>query len=133
MTPAVVRVRPGVDDVALSALHATAFGETPRLRPWSAQLAAHSLTWLDARDGDALAGFVNVAWDGDRHAFLLDLVVDPVRRGRGIGRALVAGAVEQATAAGCTWLHADFAPDLAPFHRACGLPPTDAGLLRLHR
>ncbi|GAA4969608.1 GNAT family N-acetyltransferase [Pseudonocardia tropica] len=104
MTDIRVRVRPDVDDVALSALHAAGFDETPRLRRWSAQLAAHSLSWLDARDGDALAGFVNLA-----------------------------GAVEQATAAGCTWLHADFAPHLTPFHRSCGLTPTDAGLLRLHR
>ena len=74
MTDVRVRVRPEVDDVALSALHAAGFDETPRLRRWSAQLAAHSLSWLDARDGDALAGFVNLAWDGDRHAFLLDLV-----------------------------------------------------------
>lgn len=133
MTGVRVRVRPEVDDVALSALHAAGFGETPRLRRWSAQLAAHSLSWLDARDGDALAGFVNLAWDGDRHAFLLDLVVADGYRRRGIGRALVAGAVEQATAAGCAWLHADFAPHLAPFCRSCALPPTDAGLLRLHR
>ena len=123
MTDVRVRVRPEVDDAALSALHAAGFDETPRLRRWSAQLAAHSLSWLDARDGEALAGFVNLAWDGDRHAF----------RRRGIGRALVAGAVEQATAAGCTWLHVDFAPHLIPFYRSCALPPTDAGLLRLHR
>ncbi|WP_224393105.1 GNAT family N-acetyltransferase [Pseudonocardia sp. ICBG1293] len=133
MTGVRVRVRPAVDDVALSALHAAGFDETPRLRRWSAQLAEHSLSWLDARDGDALVGFVNLAWDGDRHAFLLDLVVADGYRRRGIGRALVAGAVEEATAAGCTWLHADFAPHLTPFHRSCGLPPTDAGLLRLHR
>lgn len=127
----VIRVRPRVDDAELSAMHAAAFGEPLRSHAWAARLAAHSLTWLDARDGDVPAGFVNVAWDGDQHAFLLDLMVDTAYRRRGLGRALVAGAVDQAAASGCTWLHADFSPALAPFYRSCGLSPTDAGLVRL--
>jgi GNAT superfamily N-acetyltransferase len=123
-----------VDDVALSQLHAAAFAETPRLVPWGERLARHSLTWFTAADGGRLVGFVNVAWDGDRHAFLLDAVVAPPRQREGIGTELVARAVRAATDAGCTWLHADFAPDLAPFfHDRCGLPATAAALARLHR
>lgn len=135
-----LRVRCPIDDVALSTLHARAFGETPRLRAWSAQLERHSLSWVGAFRTDAplgaatMTGFANLAWDGGGHAFLLDVVVHPSRQRRGIGRALVAEAVRQATGSGCSWLHADFAEDLAPFYRdACGLSPTSACLLRLHR
>ncbi len=126
------RERCTVDDVALSQLHAAAFGETPRLVAWGTRLAGHSLTWIGAFDGERMVGFVNVAWDGDRHAFLLDTVVAAAHRGMGIGTDLVTRAVALASAAGCTWLHADFADDLAPFYRdRCGLTPTAAGLLRL--
>lgn len=132
--PPALHERCPVDDVALSLLHAAAFDETPRVRPWAAQLQRHSLTWVGAFAGEWMVGFVNVAWDGAGHAFLLDAVVDARHRGRGTGRALVARAVRSATDAGCTWLHADFAAELAPFfvHR-CGLAPTAAGLVRLHR
>jgi GNAT superfamily N-acetyltransferase len=128
------RERCPVDDVALSQLHAAAFGENARLVAWGARLARHSLSWFGAFDGERLVGFVNLAWDGDRHAFLLDTVVAPPHRGRGIGRELVARARRAAADAGCTWLHVDFAEALTPFYRdACGMPPTAAGLVRLHR
>lgn len=55
------RPRGPVDDLTLSQLHAAAFGETPRLRAWTRQLADHSLTWVTAHDGPRLVGFVNVA------------------------------------------------------------------------
>ena len=129
-----LRVRCEIDDVALSTLHARAFGETPRLRAWSAQLERHSLSWVGAFDGTTMTGSANLAWDGGGHAFLLDVVVHPSRQRRGIGRALVAESVRQAAGSGCSWLHADFADELVPFYRdTCGLAPTSAGLLRLHR
>ncbi len=100
---------------------------------WGERLARHSLTWVGAFSDGRMVGFVNVAWDGDRHAFLLDTVVAPELQRRGIGRTLVAEAVRLATAAGCTWLHADFASERAPFYLTrCGLTPTAAGLVRLH-
>lgn len=122
------RERCAVDDVALSQLHAAAFGETPRLVHWGERLVRHSLTWFGALDDDRLVGFVNVAWDGDRHAFLLDAVVAPPRQRHGIGAELVGRAVRTAADAGCTWLHADYADDLTPFFTRCGVPRT----LRLH-
>ncbi len=77
-------------------------------------------------------GFVNVAWDGGLHAFLLDAVVDPPHQHRGVGAALVARAALEAAAAGCTWLHVDFEQQLRGFYLGrCGFSPTVAGLLRL--
>jgi len=49
-------------------------------------------------------GFVNVAWDGDVHFFLLDTTVAPSRQGNGIGRRLVEEAIDasEAMASGST-------------------------------
>jgi GNAT superfamily N-acetyltransferase len=126
------RVRGPLDDLALSQLHAAAFGETPVLRPWSARLERHSLAWVTATEGARLVGFVNVAWDGGGHAFLLDTVVEPALQGAGIGRALVAAATRAAVEAGCAWLHVDHVQELTAFYAACGFRPTAAGLIRLH-
>ena len=100
---------------------------------WWDQIRPHSLGWVTARlPGGGLAGFVNVAWDGGDHAFLLDTKVSGAHQRRGIATALVAKAARQARAAGCVWLHVDFEQHLAPFYfGACGFRPTDAGLIHL--
>ena len=97
------------------------------------RLQAHSLGWVTARDGQGrLVGFVNVAWDGALHAFLLDTIVAPHARRTGLGTRLVAGATEGARAAGCLWLHVDFEPGLRAFYLdACGFRSTAAGLVDL--
>ncbi len=105
-----------VDDVVLSRLHARAFGHPATVvHGWRRRLDRHALTWVGAFDGGALVGFVQVAWDGGAHAFLLDTAVDPDHQRRGIGAGLVAAAVRDADAAGCEWLHVDFEPHLAGF------------------
>jgi GNAT superfamily N-acetyltransferase len=79
-----------------------------------------------------LVGFVNVAWDGAAHAFILDTVVAEGLRRRGVGVQLIAAAADKARAAGCAWLHVDFEGDLRDFYlEACGFTPTDAGLMAL--
>lgn len=99
---------------------------------WWDRIRPHSLGWVAARDGDFLVGFVNVAWDGGDHAFLLDTKTRGDRQHEGIGTAVVGLATAQARAAGCEWLHVDFRPELRAFYvDACGFRPTDAGLVRL--
>jgi len=116
----------------LSALHAAGFGQPAREHDWQAQAERHSLGWVCARDGAGLAGFINVAWDGGSHAFILDTVVAPRLRHHGTGTRLVAVAAEGARAAGCAWLHVDFEARLGPFYWAsCGFRPTAAGLIAL--
>ncbi len=90
-----------------------------------------SLGWVCAVDGDRLVGFVNVAWDGGVHAFLLDTTVHPDYQRRGVGRALVREAATMARARGAEWLHVDYEDDLGPFYRGCGFRPSAAGLLDL--
>jgi len=124
--------RGGFTDGELEALHAEGFGHAPRQVSWWRRVNAHSLGWVCARDGGVLAGFVNVAWDGGSHAFILDTVVAAPARRRGVGTGLVAVATEHARAAGCEWLHVDFDDDLRAFYfDACGFRPTNAGLIAL--
>lgn len=115
------------------ALHAEGFGQSARQRDWWAQATQHSLGWVCARDGGKLAGFVNVAWDGGLHAFLLDTVVAARLRHQGAGSGMIAVAVREARLAGCEWLHVDFEDDLRGFYLgACGFRVTSAGLIALH-
>jgi GNAT superfamily N-acetyltransferase len=120
------------DNDAINALHAEAFGQPVLADDWQAQVRRHSLGWVCACDADRLVGFVNVAWDGGVHAFILDTMVAADARRAGVGRTLVEIAVREARAAGCEWLHVDFEPHLRAFYfGACGFTPTDAGVIRL--
>jgi ribosomal protein S18 acetylase RimI-like enzyme len=126
--------RGDVDDEDLDTLHAASFGEERLARGWTAHLRGHSLGWVTAKQGDHLVGFVDVAWDGRDHAFLVDAMVAPESRRHGVGTKLVRRAVDGAEAAGCTWLHVDFEEALAPFYLArCGFRSTRAGLWALPR
>jgi GNAT superfamily N-acetyltransferase len=102
---------------------------------WWDQIRPHSLGWVTARDGHGvLVGFVNVAWDGGDHAFLIDTKTRASHQHRGIGTRLVRTATDHARAAGCEWLHVDFGDELAAFYlEACGFRPTPAGLVHLTR
>jgi ribosomal protein S18 acetylase RimI-like enzyme len=116
----------------LNALHAEAFEHLVLEDDWRAQVEGHSLGWVCARERGELVGFVNVAWDGGVHAFVLDTAVARRAGRRGIGTGLVRIAVESARAAGCEWLHVDFEDHLRAFYfDACGFQPTNAGLIAL--
>ncbi|MFE7122461.1 GNAT family N-acetyltransferase [Streptomyces sp. NPDC057654] len=124
--------RGDIDNESIEALHAEGFDHPPLTTDWVAQLRRHSLGWVCARQEGRLVGFVNVAWDGGVHAFILDTVVAGAGRNRGIGTALVAAAVEGARAAECEWLHVDFDDGLESFYfDSCGFKTTPAGLIAL--
>jgi GNAT superfamily N-acetyltransferase len=102
---------------------------------WWDRICPHSLGWVTAylTDGTPI-GFVNVAWDGGDHAFLIDTKVRPEYQRRGIGTELVKLAALHAKRAGCEWMEVDFEDKerLAAFYfDACGFRPTNAGLLHL--
>jgi GNAT superfamily N-acetyltransferase len=122
------------ENAEVNVLHAEGFGHRPLADDWRALLSAHSLGWVCARDGRELAGFVNVAWDGGVHAFVLDTLVAARAQHRGVGTGLVALARDEARRAGCEWLHVDFEDHLRPFYfGSCGFTPTSAGLIALRR
>jgi ribosomal protein S18 acetylase RimI-like enzyme len=125
--------RGAFDNQALNDLHAEAFEHEVLDVDWLGQVHAHSLGWVCARnDAGELLGFVNVVWDGDCHAFVVDTVVARRAGRQGIGRAMLRLATEHARAAGCEWLHVDFDDHLRGFYfGACGFTPTNGGLIRL--
>jgi ribosomal protein S18 acetylase RimI-like enzyme len=124
--------RGDLDNAEVNALHAEAFDHPMLKDDWRKQLEKHSLGWVCARDGEELVGFVNVAWDGGVHAFILDTIVAAKASRKGIGTQLVAVAVSKSRAAGCEWLHVDFDDHLRAFYfDACGFTPTNAGLIAL--
>ena len=114
----------------LGALFAAAWGSP---KPGYERALAHSFTWVTASSGEELVGFVNVAWDGDVHFFLLDTTVHPKWQRQGIGRRLVEEAIEACRGHG-EWLHVDAPHELiAGFYQRCGFEPTSAGLVNLGR
>ena len=116
-------------DQAMAALWRRAWGDAG---PESFQpILQRSLAHVGAFDGAKLVGFVNVAWDGGVHAFILDTCVDPDYQRQGIATRLVQQAAELARARGAKWLHVDFELRLEAFYRGCGFGPTAAGLMRL--
>ena len=124
--------RGAFDDREVSALHSEGFEHELTVDDWRGQVERHSLGWVCARRDGRLVGFVNVPWDGDTHAFIMDTLVTADCRRLGVGRRLVAVAEREARAAGCQWLHVDFEDHLRPFYfDACGFTPTNAGLIEL--
>ncbi len=116
----------------LNALHAEGFEHEPLDWDWREQAERQSLGWVCAREDGEVVGFVNVAWDGGSHAFVIDTLVAAAARRRGIGVELVKAAEREARAAGCEWLHVDFEDHLRAFYfDACGFVPTNAGLIEL--
>lgn len=128
-TPISYRISPAVDD-ALNALFQASW--PGHLWTDFQPILSHSLSYVCAFVGDALIGFVNLAWDGGIHAFLLDTTVHPNWRRRGVGRELVRRAAAVARERGVHWLHVDYEPHLETFYRDCGFTPTLAGLIRLN-
>jgi GNAT superfamily N-acetyltransferase len=92
---------------------------------------SRSLAHIGAYENRRLVGFVNVAWDGGIHAFILDTSVHPRVRRQGIGTRMVREATSVARDRGAKWLHVDFEPHLTSFYRNCGFRPTGAGLVEL--
>lgn len=123
------RISPPLTNDALNMLFAAAW---PEHSPSDfIRMLSHSLAYVCAFHGDDLIGFVNVAWDGGVHAFLLDTTVHRSMQRRGIGQRLVHEAANVAKERGIAWLHVDYEPHLESFYQSCGFQPTAAGLMRL--
>lgn len=88
----------------LQALFASAWGGNGK--PHYDRVLDRAFTWITARDAGRLVGFVNVAWDGGVHFFLLDTTVDPGYQRRGVGFQLVRTAIASCRGSG-EWMLVD--------------------------
>ena len=129
LRPVAYHRSPTLSEEALNELVAAAWPGHQE-RPY-VHVLARSLAWIGATAGGELVGFVNVAWDGGEHAFLLDTTVRPDHRRGGVGTELVRRAVQAAREGGAAWMHVDYEPRLDAFYRGCGFRPTAAGLIGL--
>lgn len=122
-------VDPFPSDIEMAALWLSAWGVAgpATFMPILSRSLAHVGAYLSG----TLVGFVNIAWDGGAHAFILDTCVHKDCRRRGIGTGLVRTAIEVARHRRAQWLHVDFEEQYACFYRECGFHDTRAGLLRL--
>ena len=121
----IVLISPPISNEQLDSLFVAAWGD-------HAEMALdHSLLYVCAYAGERLVGFVNMAWDGRAHAFLLDTTVHPDFQRRGIGAKIVQAAVEATREHNVEWIHVDYEPHLEAFYRQCGFRHTEAGLINL--
>ena len=96
------------------------------------QVLSRSLSYITAHWGNEIIGFINIAWDGNKHAFLLDTSVDPNFRNKGIGKELVVKAISACKANSIEWIHVDYEEKYESFYRQCGfVQRTSASLLHL--
>jgi GNAT superfamily N-acetyltransferase len=122
-------VDPFPADDELAALWLAAWGTTGPAT--FANILARSLAHVGAYSEDQLVGFVNLAWDGGVHAFVLDTCVHPGWRRQRIGTGLLLKAIEVSRRRNIDWLHVDFEEQLTRFYQGCGFRDTHAGVLRL--
>lgn len=128
------RVSPPVANEDLNSLFAASWpnGGKGDFGPVLERSLVYVCAFREDREED-LIGFVNVAWDGGVHAFLLDTTVRPDFRHGGVGTELVRRAVAESTGRGVEWLHVDYEPHLEGFYTGCGFEHTAAGLICLAR
>jgi ribosomal protein S18 acetylase RimI-like enzyme len=110
--------KPALSDADLNDLFSASW-ESHTVRAFG-PILQRSLTYFGAYQESQLVGFVNVAWDGGDHAFLLDPTVLPACRRRGVGLALVAAAINASAVRGAEWLHVDYDAALERFYRRAG-------------
>ena len=123
------RIDPRPPEHAFAPLWRDAWGSD-----WTGNLEAileRSLVHVGAFEGEKLVGYVNVAWDGGAHAFLLDPTVHPSHQRRGIGTGLVHRAIELSRERGAKWMHVDYEPHLDGFYKSCGFRASAAGVMPL--
>lgn len=124
-----IAIDPFPTDDSMRSLWLSAWGDAGPVS-WQ-PILQRSLAHVGAHAGEKLVGFVNVAWDGGIHAFLLDTCVHADFRRQGIATELVKTAENVSRQRGAQWLHVDFEPQLTGFYRGCGFRPTEAGLIAL--
>ena len=72
-----------------------------------------------------LVGMARALSDGVSDAYILDVVVDPAHRSRGVGRTIVSRLAEHLASCGIDWIVCIGVPGTEAFYRAAGATPMD--------
>ena len=75
--------------------------------------------------GGRLIGMARALSDGVSDAYILDVVVHPDRRGRGVGRGLVSRLADHLASFGIDWIVCIGVPGTEPLYRSAGGKPMD--------
>ena len=126
-----LKISPYVLDAELNKLFCTVWDD--HVDGKYQKVLSKSLFYVCAYIETSLIGYVNVAWDGNEHGFILDTTVQKNLQRKGIGTMLVQEAIKEGLKRNLKWLHVDFLPHLREFYLACGFRPTEAGLVRLRQ
>jgi GNAT superfamily N-acetyltransferase len=123
-------INPPVDDLSIVELR-HAVGWNGLEDDYPAALAGYWAT-VGGFDSDGkLVAWCAILSDRVRHAVLLDVIVHPDWQDRGVGRKLVARAVEYIDSYGISIIHVDFLPDVAAFYERCGFQIGLGGIYRI--
>lgn len=87
------------------------------------EMIRNSFAIACAFDGARLIGMMRALSDGVSDAYLLDLVVDPVYRRRGIGKKLLDFLTQHMASLGVDWILCVGAPGTESFYRRTGAEP----------
>ena len=117
--PVTYAIGPPVSAEAIAGLRA-AVGWDTLAADYPAALAGYWATVGGLDPAGELVAWCAILSDGVRHAVLLDVIVHPRWQGRGVGRALVARAIEHIASRGVTVVHVDFTIENAAFYARCG-------------
>jgi GNAT superfamily N-acetyltransferase len=92
-------------------------------------LCRHYAYYTVRAGDDRLFGYMSVLSDGISDAFLIDLMVHPDHRNRGIGRKLVRQGIKDMRDAGIRAVQVIFNNDLREFYEHCGFFVLSAGMI----
>ncbi len=94
-----------------------------------AQILPRFYTYYSVRTANELVGFLSILSDGMGDAFLIDLMVHPDHRGKGIGTALVRQTIRDMKSEGIKCIQVTFNPELESFYKRFGFHIFKAGII----
>ncbi len=113
------RINPSISAQAICDLR-EAVGWERQVEDYPAALRGYWATVGGFDSSNALLAWCAILSDGIRHAVLLDVIVHPSHQMQGVGKALVAKAIEHIKAYNITIIHVDFEPTTTGFYEQCG-------------
>ena len=93
------------------------------------KILKQSYTHYSVYNDSQLIGFINVISDGIGDAFLVDLMVHPKFRSKGIGTALVKTAILDIKSDGVKFIQIIFDPEMETFFKRLGFHLVKAGII----